>query len=234
MLYTCPFPYPLPLGAPIVPRIDHIPLLGMFIPNMGITRKIAPSSTAILFSPVQQRLLTLLFGQPERRFQGGELIRLVESGTGATHRQIQQMTSAGLLSVEQVGNQKFYRANTASPIFAELSGLVRKTFGLTTPLGDALAPLASRITAAFVFGSIASGTERPTSDVDLMIVSDSVDYPSALEALQPVEQLLARTINPTVISRADWHRKRADPDSFVSRVTRSPRLWIIGAAGDLP
>jgi predicted nucleotidyltransferase len=200
----------------------------MFIPNMGNISDVLPSSASSRFSPVQQRLLLLLFGQPVRRFQGGELIRLVDSGTGATHRQLQQMLVASLLVVHNVGNQKFYQANHDSPIFAELMGIVRKTFGLAQPLRDAIEALASHVSKAFVFGSIASGTERAPSDVDVMIISDDLDYTTILEALQPVEGMLARTINPTVMTRADWQRKRTDPESFVSRVANAPRLWIIG------
>jgi len=56
-----------------------------------------------LFTPVQQRVLGLLFGQPERRFQTAELIRLAGSGTGAVHRQLQRLAGAGLVIVSSEG-----------------------------------------------------------------------------------------------------------------------------------
>jgi hypothetical protein len=74
----------------------------------------------VLFTPVQQRVLGLLFGQPHRRFQSGELIRLAAAGTGAVHRLLTRLAAVGQISVEAVGNQKFYRANSASPVFEEL------------------------------------------------------------------------------------------------------------------
>lgn len=98
-----------------------------------------------LFTPVQQRVLGLLFGQPERRYQSAELTRLA---------------ATGLVSATSVGNQKFYQANPASPVFGELCGMIQKTVGLAGPLQAALAPLANRITAAFVYGSIAKGVDR--------------------------------------------------------------------------
>ena len=68
-----------------------------------------------LFTPVQQRVLGLLFGQPERRFQSAELIRLAGSGTGAVHRQLQRLEKAGLVTVARDGNQKYYAARRDAP-----------------------------------------------------------------------------------------------------------------------
>src|SRR6185503_3535612 len=92
-----------------------------------------------LFTPVQQRVLGLLFGQPDRTFQSAELIRLAKGGTGAAHRQLARLEAAGLLTVTRTGNQKHYQARHDSPVFPELHGLVVKTVGLTEPLRAALA-----------------------------------------------------------------------------------------------
>lgn len=201
---------------------------------MGTT-SIAPRGAAeALFSPVQGRLLGLLYSQPDREFQSADLIRMVGAGTGAAHRQLRQLTEAGLLSVVPHGSQKFYRANQESPIFAELRSIVLKTVGLVQPLRDALEPIREAIRVAFVFGSIAKETASAKSDVDLLIISDSLDYPQVFESVQHVEPVLARRINPTVMSSADWRRKRSDADSFVSRVLDEPRIWVVGSDDELP
>ena len=186
-----------------------------------------------LFTAVQARLIGLLFGQPDRRYQSAELIRLAASGTGAAHRQLQQMTAAGLLSVTKVGNQKFYQANHVSPIFEELHSIALKTVGLAGPLRNALEPFTGRIHAAFVYGSVARGTEQASSDIDLMVLSDTVSYAELFESLQEVERLLARPVNPTVMSSVDWQRKRTDLESFASRVAQGPKLFIVGAESEV-
>jgi predicted nucleotidyltransferase len=185
-----------------------------------------------LFSPVQQVVLGLLFGQPDRSFQSGELIRLADSGTGAVHRMLTRLAETGLVSVERIGNQKYYQANRESPVFAELHGLIVKTSGLLAPLRAALAPLATGIRAAFVYGSIAKGADRATSDVDLMVVADDLNYAELFSALQSVESVLARTVSPNVMSLAEWRRKRKQP-GFVARITGQPRLFVLGSDGDL-
>lgn len=207
----------------------------MIVPMLGIDRP-APPVTGLagaLFTPVQQRVLALLFGQPDRRFQSAEIIRLAASGTGAVHRLLQKLAAAGLVSVARQGNQKYYQANREAPIFEELHGLVLKTVGLVEPLRVALEPLASRIAAAFVFGSVAKGSDRATSDLDLLVIADGLDYSDLYAALQAAEQELARPVNPTLMSSAEWGRKRAEPDSFAARIAAQPKLFVIGGEDDL-
>jgi predicted nucleotidyltransferase len=210
----------------------------MIVPNMGTkaVRDSGPIDTGLadaLFTPVQQRVLGLLFGQPGRSFQGNELIRLAGSGTGAVHRFLTRLTEAGLVTVDRVGNQKHYRANQESPIFGELRGLVEKTSGLAMPLREALAAHAAKIAAAFVYGSIAKGTDRAASDIDLMVISKDLSYVDLNEALQAVEATLSRPINPNLMTPEEWRRKRAQKGSFAARIATRPRLFLIGSDDEL-
>lgn len=185
-----------------------------------------------LFTPVQQRVLGLLFGQPERRFQSAELIRLAGSGTGAVHRQLQRLAEAGLVSVSYEGNQKYYSARTDAPVFPELHGLIVKTIGVVEPIRAALEPVSGEIDLAFIFGSVAKGNERATSDIDLLVVTDELMYLDVYSALQDAERILGRTINPTVFTRAEWKKKRSLTDSFGARISKQPRLFVIGSDDD--
>lgn len=210
----------------------------MIIPEMGMVTKpivhraAASGLAGALFTPVQQVVLGLLFGQPDRRFQSGELIRLADSGTGAVHRLLTRLADAGLVSVDRIGNQKYYQANRASPVFDELHGLIVKTSGLVGPLRAALAPLAERIPAAFVYGSIAKGTDGAASDIDVMVISDDVDYTELFSALGPVESVLARTVSPNLMSLAEWRRKQRQA-GFAARIAGQPRLFVLGSDSDL-
>jgi predicted nucleotidyltransferase len=224
----------------------RIPKSGMIVPKSGTMVPMkrtksadqviasAPNGLAgVLFTPVQQRVLGLLFGQPQRRFQSAELIRLAGSGTGSAHRLLTRLAAAGLVTTERVGNQKHYQANAESPVFAELSGLVRKTVGLVAPLQAALEPLAGKISAAFVYGSIAKGTDKAASDIDLMVIADGLDYAALFSILQEAEESLARKVNPNLMSRGEWRRKRAEPDSFAARIAGQPHLFVLGSEDEL-
>ena len=182
-----------------------------------------------LFTATQQRVLGCLFGQPGRSFSISELIQTTGAGSGAVQRELARLTGSGLLSVEQVGKQKLYRANPASPIHDEIVAIVRKTFGLAMPLREALAPLADRLNAAFVYGSVAKGSDTASSDIDLMLVSDALTYADAMAALHPLMERLGREINPTLYTRAELRKRIAEGNSFVTRVLAQPRLWLIGS-----
>jgi hypothetical protein len=118
----------------------------------------------VLFSPVQQRVLALLFGQPGRSFRGAEVIALADSGTGAVHRQLVRLADSGLVTVTRVGNQKHYQANRDSPVFTELHGLVVKTIGLVGPLSGTspfdVPPVRTKATTEDILEAIRESRER--------------------------------------------------------------------------
>lgn len=186
-----------------------------------------------LFSGTQQRVLGLLFGQPERSFYATELINLAGVGSGAVQRELARLAQSGLVTLKAVGNQKHYQANPASPVYAELCGLVRKTVGLAEPLRVALAPLAEQIKAAFVYGSIAKKEDTSSSDIDLMLVSDTLTFADVVLALQTVTELLGREVNPNIYTAQDFAKRLREGGSFVTRVMAQPKVWLIGGEHDL-
>jgi predicted nucleotidyltransferase len=187
-----------------------------------------------LFSRVQQRVLGILFGNPARSFYAKELIRVVGSGTGAVQRELGRLEASGLVTVTRIGNQKHYRANAASPVFEELSGLVRKTSGMADVIRSSLSPLASRIECAFVFGSMAKGEATTGSDVDLMVISEDLTHADLYGgALAEAEQRLGRRVNPTVLTRSTLAKRREQGNAFVQRVLEQPKVWVIGGEDDL-
>ena len=186
-----------------------------------------------MFSGTQQRVLGLLFGQPDRSFYATELIHLAGVGSGAVQRELARLAHSGLVTVRPVGNQKHYQANPGSPIYEELCGVVRKTVGLAEPLRAALAPLAAQIKAAFVYGSIAKKEDTASSDIDLMLVSDTLTYGDTILALQNANALLGREVNPNIFTPQDFAKRLKEGGSFVSRVMAQPKIWLIGEEHDL-
>lgn len=220
-----------------------MPKMGTKVPDMGMNERTRISEAAALyasanlsdalFTQTQQRVLACLFGESGRSFTVSELIQATAAGSGAVQREVARLAGSGLLTVERLGNQKRYRANVDSPIHDELASIVRKTFGLAAPLREALAPLASRIQAAFVYGSVAKRTDSAASDIDLMVVSDSLDYAEVMAVLEPMTERLGRRVNPTLYSRDELRKRIAAGNSFVTRVLSQSRVWVIGGEHEL-
>ncbi len=187
-----------------------------------------------LFPGTKQQVLRILFGQSDRSFYANEIINLAASGSGAVQRELTALTQSGLITATRRGNQKHYQANPQSPIFEELRSIVQKTVGVAEPIRDALASITPHISAAFVYGSVAKKSDTAASDIDLLLVSDSLSYGDVYAALEAASQAVGRPINPTILTSTEFSRRLQANESFLTRILEQPKIWIIGADNVLP
>lgn len=187
-----------------------------------------PSSLgALLLGKTRLSVLSLLLPQPKRRLYLREILRLTGAGQGAVQRELEKLTSAGILTKTREGNLTYYQANQQAPVFGDLKGLVEKTAGITGALREALLPLADAIERAFLFGSVARGEERAGSDIDLMVVGD-VSFMDVVAAISPMQESLGREINPTAFTRAEFRQRIDEGDHFLTQVMSEDRVDLIG------
>lgn len=189
--------------------------------------KTQPRLVELLFGTYRRRILALLLLHPEQSFYVREIGRLTGVPAGSLHREVGQLTEAGLLDRSTAGNQVRYQVNRSCPIFEELAGIFRKTAGLADVLRDALAPLGKSVQAAFIFGSVAQGKERPTSDVDVMVVG-LAKFEKVVRVLMPAGERLRRDINPVVMTPEEFREKWKARDRFVTRIMRESRIMLTG------
>jgi len=181
-----------------------------------------------LFTKTQQRVLSILYGKPDSSFYTNEIVRLADMGRGTVSRELSRLVSAGLLVVSHEGNQHHYHANPDNPVYHELLGIVRKTFGIVDVLGAALKPLNDQIDLAFIYGSIARGEESASSDIDLLLISDIVAYADVMEVLTDAEKSLGRPINPSIYTAKQIRIKLKQKNSFLTRLMEQTKLWVKG------
>jgi predicted nucleotidyltransferase len=193
-------------------------------------------STAIgdaLFTKTQQRVLSLLYGKPDKSFYTNEIVRRAAMGRGTISRELGRLVSAGLLVVSRAGNQRHYRANPDNPVYNELVGIVRKTFGIADVIRAALVQVDEQIDWAFVYGSIAKGEDGASSDIDLLVATESLTYADVMKVLTGAEQLLDRPINPSIYTIEQIKNKVQDKNAFLSRLMEQPKLWVKGSEDDI-
>jgi predicted nucleotidyltransferase len=191
-----------------------------------------PAVVELLFGTYRRKILSLLLLHPEQSFYAREIGRLTGVPAGSLHREVTALAEAGLLTRRAAGNQVRYQADRSCPIFEELAGVFRKTAGLADVLREALEPLGGKVRLAFVFGSVAQGKERSTSDVDVLVVG-SAPFARVVEALNPASERLRREVNPVAMAPNVFRAKLKARDRFVSRIVREPKIFLIGDAGDL-
>lgn len=180
-----------------------------------------------LFTKTQQRLLSLLYGRPDKSFYTNEIVRWANMGRGTVSRELERMSKAGLLKVTRAGNQQHYQADPDCPIYKELLSIVKKTFGISGTIQSALQPLADQIIWAFIFGSVASGKEGTDSDIDLLLIGE-IGFADVVAKLYPLQEELGREINPKIYSQEEWMQMQTDKDAFVKELMAKPRMDVMG------
>ena len=176
-------------------------------------------------------ILSTLLLRPDDALHVREIARVTGISPGTLHRELRALADLGLLSRRETGRQVFYSANRSAAVFKDLASFLRKTAGLGDVLKSALSLLSDRIRAAFVYGSTASGTAEAHSDVDLMVLGP-VTFAVVVKALHPAQATLGREINPTVMSVAEFNRRRRERDGFVMSVSKAPKIWLLGDDDD--
>jgi len=200
---------------------------------MGRTeRNLSASLAGALLGKTRRAVLSLFFMHVGESFYQDQVVVAVGSGHGAVQRELRRLTDAGILARSVSGRQVYFRANEECPIFADLRGLIVKTAGLADVIRTALAPLRDRIVAAFIFGSMARGEEKPASDVDLLVVGD-VGMAGLVSSLSEAQRTLAREINPTIYPPNEFSRKMREGQHFIRSVMADPKLFLIGDDGEL-
>ena len=185
-----------------------------------------------LLPKTRQGILAATLVQPEKAWYVSELARRMGVPPSSLQRELQDLSAVGILKTHRQGRMVYYQANMDSPVFPDLRGLLFKTAGLVDVLADALKPVAAKLRAAFVYGSIAAGKEQSDSDIDLMIVGQVSPTELALP-LRRARELLGREINPTVYTPAEFDKKRAANDPFLKQVMDKPKLFVLGKSHEL-
>jgi DNA-binding transcriptional ArsR family regulator len=111
----------------------------------------------------------LLFGGSVERMHLRAIARAVGTSAGTAARELKRLEEAGLVERQREGNQVYFSIAHKSEILASFSDIVRKTIGASATVRRYLAGLAG-IERAVIFGSYAQGTDKPDSDIDLLVV----------------------------------------------------------------
>ncbi len=187
----------------------------------------------VLFPRVRRRVLALFLLNPDKRFYFREAVRLLGDTPATVQKELKLLAGAGILTMERIGVQVFYQANPQNPIYSELRSIVEKTFGVVDVFRDALTGgEGEHIELAFIYGSVASGEDSGSSDIDLLVIG-TMAYRDLVVLLKPVEERLQRPVNPTLYSSEELRQRVNEANNFIKNVLHSQKLFIVGREDDL-
>ena len=199
--------------------------------NLRIVRK-AKTALRTLFPTVRGEILAATLTQPDKWWYLSELAQFLRTTPSSLQRHLKALVDGGILEQRREGTRAYVKADTRSPLFADLYGLVEKTAGLLPTLQRLLDQFDTRVDVAFVYGSIARGEEHATSDVDLLVIG-TVGLAELAPALRKVEEHLGREVNVTSYARAEFRTKFAAGNHFLTEVLRGSKRFVKGGQRDL-
>ncbi|WP_395749541.1 nucleotidyltransferase domain-containing protein [Prosthecobacter sp.] len=184
-----------------------------------------------LFPKARAETLRLLFNGQAREIHLRDLARLASLTPAAMQKELAFLSEIGLVCSRRSGNRLYFQADTTHPVYPELHSLVVKTTGIAAELKQALSNVTG-IDLAFIFGSVAAGTDKAGSDVDVLIIG-STGLRKVAPAMREVSNRLGYEINPRCMTPGEWQQKMAGRDVFVNRLLSEPRLWLKGGDDEL-
>jgi len=191
-----------------------------------------PRALATLFPTLRGELLAATLTRPDKWWYLSELAGYLQTTPSSLQRELSALVAGGILQQRREGTRVYFKAETRSPLFPDLRGLIEKTAGLLPTLRETLAPFRPRIVCAFVYGSIARTEEHALSDVDLMIIGD-IGVADLAPALRKAEGQLEREISVTSYSAREFRKKAAAKDHFLTEVLHGSKEFVQGNQRDL-
>ena len=187
----------------------------------------------LLFSSnARIKLLKTLLLEGDGRFYVRELAIRTGLPVSSIHQELANLLKAGLVIKEQSGRQVYYSIDKRCPIISEIKSIFIKTVGVADVLKASLANITEQIEVAFIYGSIAKGTERAESDVDLFIIGD-VSLGDIVEAIHQAEEELGREVNPAVFSLQEFRERIRTGEHFATSIMGETKLFLIGDDDEL-
>ncbi len=186
----------------------------------------------IFGSKLRAKILGWLFTHSDERYYVRQLTSILKEDPTNIGRELIRLTEAGLLKARTEGRQKYYQANSGSPVFVEFCGIAAKSIGIGDRLRNAVSGVQDRISVAFIFGSFAEGRANLNSDIDLMIIG-AITPDAISQALSGPQRELGREINAAVYPASEFRDKLAKGNHFINALMSMKKIFLIGTEHEL-
>lgn len=188
-------------------------------------RTAAPQALPLFRSEMQVRLLALVLLQPERTWVLKGLTETLGAPQSSVHRELERAEAAGIVVRDATARPHRFRAATDDPLYEPLATLLRRSVGIEQGLRVALDR--PDVSAAVIYGSWVSGSRRPDSDVDVLVVGDA-DLRELRRVVRPIGKAAGRAIDLTLLSPDELSGLVADGSSFARSVLEGRTTSLIG------
>ena len=184
---------------------------------------------SLFTSKSRAELFRVLFGNPNHSYYLRELERMTSSSKTALEKELKNLVSAGFIESKKDGNRVYYQVIRSHPLFSDLFSIVEKSTGVSSLLKQALS--SSKVYLVLLFGSLAKGTVKAESDIDLIIVGE-IGMRQFSKMVSGIQEKVGREINPHIYSVDDFKTKINNKDHFLTSVLKEEFKIIKGDLND--
>lgn len=171
-------------------------------------------------------ILALFFKHPGKEYYFREIAKILNKKPSHYQKYLNNLVEDRILLDQRRGNMRFFKLNKDHPIYNEIKSIISKTLGIENELKKTIDKI-NNLDYAFVFGSLAKGTENINSDIDLLLIGD-IDQNSLISEISALETKIAKEINYHIYSRQEIIKKIKDTDSFIANVFESAIIKLKG------
>lgn len=185
----------------------------------------------ILSSKIRADIFRLLFGLNNNDLHMRDIERRSGFAIGTIQAELRNLVGLDLVIKRRDGNRAYFRANTDHPLYPDIRNIVLKTGGLVDVLKNAIGEDPS-ILSVFIYGSIATGAEKASSDLDLMVIG-RIGLRKLSKLLSNISGIVGREINPQILEPEILQKRFRENDHFIVQVMQAPKLFVIGNEHEL-
>ncbi len=154
---------------------------------------------SLITSKTRVKLLIRFFLNPNSRSYLRELANEFGESTNSVRLELNRLSDANLLVSKEEGRSRFYKANTAHPLFPEIQSIVKKTLGLDQ-LVEKFAAQLGDLKQVFLVGDYAKGIDSGLIDIVLV---GQIDKTYLDKLVTKTESLIHRKIRTLVMNEKD-------------------------------
>lgn len=185
----------------------------------------------LITSRTRSKILELFLSNPDMEIHLREVGRRIEENYNSTRRELNNLEDMTILISRKNGNQRYFRINKDNPIYPDLKSIYLKTSGIGNAIRNSLDKI-GEIRYCFIYGSYASNTEMPHSDLDLFVVGE-IDENELIPIINGLEKRLKREINYILYTLDEYQTRKKNKNKFVLNVLREDKIMIHGDENEL-
>jgi DNA-binding transcriptional ArsR family regulator len=173
---------------------------------------------SLITSKIKIKILIRLFLNPAQKAYLRELANEFKVSPSQVSTEMALLKEASIVTTQKKGRNIFYAANTAHPLFPELSSMVKKAVGVDHIIDSIVSRLGS-LDKALLMDDYARG--RDSGIIDLLLVGH-IDHSALSKLTAKAEKHIDRKIRTMCLTPDEYHQLRP-------KLNERPQLLLFAA-----